>query len=217
VIELITWIFGGAGKDKKAKSQVMDPLTQTIADALQQYNLHQSDAASVDSTLETDRTNAKQSLSQIGSGQLKKFGPQVDSAIDAAEQQIATTETERARRAAIDFGPAEFHTGGYVGWNLGGDGNYWANRGVGARRFHSGGEVPAILQSEEFVMQNSATRSIGVAALNHMNQTGQVPGSGEVHIHLHANGEISEKWLRNGGGQMIGHYVKQAMREGHRF
>ena len=63
---------------------------------------------------------------------------------------------ERARRAQINFGPAQFHSGGFVDPSLAGVPSGW-----NGMRFHAGGEVPAILQGGEYVMKTSTVRRVG--------------------------------------------------------
>jgi hypothetical protein len=44
-------------------------------------------------------------------------------------------------------------------------------------RLHGGGEVPAVLQSGEFVMRRWSTSSIGAEKLRQMNETGTIPAA----------------------------------------
>lgn len=66
--------------------------------------------------------------------------------------------------------------GGFFSWLFGHQGGLVTSAGI--LKMHSGGEIPAILQSGEFVMQRPAVGQIGVPTLAAMNRTGMVPGAG---------------------------------------
>jgi hypothetical protein len=205
LVALFSWLFGN--KDKKARTEVMDPLAKDIANTLDQYKLMQIDMQSADSTLETDRTNAKDQLKKIGRGQLSKFGPQVDTQINDAEKTILGIDTERQRRAALAGieGPPQFLRGGYVGWNLGraGADNYWFDRGIAPMHFLSGGGVPAVLHPEEFVLRPAAAKSIGRDNLERANRTGSLDGGDHFHFTINAiDAHSFVNFLRERNGAM---------------
>jgi hypothetical protein len=70
--------------------------------------------------------------------------------------------------------------GGFFSWLFGHQGGLVTSAGI--LKMHSGGEIPAILQSGEFVMQRPAVGSIGVPNLAEMNRTGRFPGGGGISI-----------------------------------
>ncbi len=63
------------------------------------------------------------------------------------------------------------HTGGAVDGNVGSSFKSFSD----AIRMHSGGEVMRILKKGEYVLQDSAAKSIGRGKLDEMNRTGQLP------------------------------------------
>ena len=73
--------------------------------------------------------------------------------------------------------------------------------------YHSGGNVPIIAQSGEYVMQRSAVESIGIENLNRMNQTG-VAGAG-VNVTFAGN-VMSDDFVENEAIPKI----KKAIRRG---
>jgi len=77
----------------------------------------------------------------------------------------------------------KFHNGGPVG-------------------FYKGGEVPATLQTGEFVMNRGATSGIGLPMLNQMNQSGKIPSTSnynfDVEIKIDASAQsLDENFVRN--------------------
>ena len=78
-----------------------------------------------------------------------------------------------------------FHKGGLVGAFA---------AGGGAR-----GQVPAILEPEEFVVRRSAAQSVGTQNLDFINRTGQLPptagGGGDVSLTVNTNGGSSDELM----------------------
>lgn len=94
----------------------------------------------------------------------------VTPAIDHAEADINGFEAERQRRAALTFGPPEFHTGGFVD--------------TMTRSFTSRpGDLLAVLKRGEFVVNPAATAK-NRRTLEAINSGGSAALSvGEIHIH----------------------------------
>jgi len=67
--------------------------------------------------------------------------------------------------------PGTGHTGGMISGNSSNSFKAFSD----AIRMHSGGEVMRILKKGEYVMQDSAAKSIGRGNLDQMNRTGQIP------------------------------------------
>jgi hypothetical protein len=98
--------------------------------------------------------------------------------VDKAIQYLNTTETERQRRAAIQFGPAQFRLGGFVSPSLA---TFGALPSLpSALHFGSGGVVPAILHPGEYVIRSEAVNRMGMPALDRINR-GDVGGDAHYH------------------------------------
>jgi len=213
LIPLIMGLFG-PHKGDIARVQVMEPLMANIKTIENSYDVFQTDYNSAVSQLETLRTQSIAALKKIGGKQVKGNTASTNKLVDDAEAYLKTTEAERQRRAQTQFGPAQFHDGGFVHPVLAGivPGAFRAGAGV----FHSGGEVPAVLEAGEYVMRRAAVNRIGVGTLNAMNSGG---AGGVVHYHIHLNAMDAKSfrsWLNAGGTKEIALALRQARREGMR-
>lgn len=193
--------FGGLFGNSK-RQRAVEQLGQQVKDQITQiensYNTHQEDATSAISQLESLRTTAHAQMHKLGGDTRTR----VEQPINAAESYINQTEAERARRAAIQFGPAEFHTGGLV---RGGPAAIW-----GRPSFHTGGEINANLLIGEGVVNRRGMAVLGENGLNALNSGAGV--NGDMHLHFH--GPMDEAWLRNGGAVKVAKAINQAVREG---
>src|SRR5690242_368516 len=207
----IIGLFGGLFGNSK-RQRAVEQLGQQVKDQITQvenaYNTHQEDAGSAISQLEQLRQTAHAQMHKLGGDTRTR----VEQPVDAAESYINQTEAERLRRAAIQFGPAQFRHGGFVGAGLAGA--YPAAFGAGALHYATGGAVPAILHSGEFVLKPEAVQRVGVGTLNAVN-SGSAWG-GEMHFHapLVQAERVDEAWLRNGGAVKIAQAINRAVREG---
>jgi hypothetical protein len=180
--------------------------SQAIEDA---YNSFQVDSPTSHDELEQLRTQGVDALKQAGVKDISRSRVgHVDHWIDKAETEIAATQAERDRRSAIAFGPAEFHTGGFVGWGMSA-----LSPGVGgARAFHSGGVVNANLLEGEFVMGPQAVARYGLGTLSRMNSGG---GAGDTHIYISAiDAKSFDQFLDRGGGKKIVQHIRREQRAG---
>lgn len=88
---------------------------------------------------------------------------------------------QRAQTTARKGGKQEFHAGGFI-------------TGGGVRRMHEGGlaadEVPAVLQTGEFVVQRRAVQKVGVGFLSRLNR-------------MHKGGTVASPTASGGGGVTI--------------
>jgi hypothetical protein len=154
--------------------------SQKVEDA---YNSFQMDFPTSNTQLEALRQQGVDALKQAGVKDISRSRVgHVDQWVDKAEKEIAVTQAERVRRAAIAFGPAEFRVGGLVGPGAGGPVPSWF--AGSAMHFAGGGAVPAFLHEGEYVMRPEAVRRIGAGNLSRMNSGG---GGGEVHNHYYIN------------------------------
>ena len=179
VVGLFSSILGGLfgpHKGDTARIQVMEPLLAGIKQVVDSYDVFQTDYNTGVSELETLRSNALAALKKIGGRQVSGNSTATNQRIDAAEKHLKDTEAERQRRAQLNFGAPQFHEGGFVHPALAGAASP-AFR-AGAMRFATGGEVPAILHSGEFVMKESAVQKWGLGTLSAMN-SGSGGGGGD--------------------------------------
>ena len=197
-------LFGGLFGNSK-RQRAVEQLGQQVKDQITQienaYNTHLEDATSAISQLESLRTTAHAQMHKLGGDTRTR----VEQPIDAAESYINQTEAERARRAAIQFGPAEFHTGGLV---RGGP------AAIGGRpSFHSGGEINANLLIGEGVVNRRGMALLGEGGLNALNS-----GSGSGHtfnLNIQAiDAKSFASFLNNGGAVLVARAVNAALREG---
>jgi hypothetical protein len=208
LIGLIGGLFG-QHKGDKARIDVMEPLMAQIKVIKDSYDVFQTDYNTGVTELEALRSQSIASLKQIGGRQVSGNTTSTNKLVDDAENYLKSTEAERARRAQIDFGPAQFHSGGFVDPSLAGVPANW--NGV---RLHGGGEVPAILLAGEHVMNQATVRRIGRGNLDRMNAGGS--GGGDIHVHgplVHAD-KIDDKWLNNGGAEKIVWALHRLKRQG---
>jgi gas vesicle protein len=197
IIGFFSGLFGG-GKRQRAVEQLGQQVKDKIKQIEDAYNTHQIDAASAISNLEDLRKQAHAQMHKLGGDTRTR----VEQPVDAAEKYINDTEAERARRAAIQFGPAQFHEGGVV------RGGWPAIHGRPA--FHAGGEVNANLLIGEGVVNRRGMALLGESGLNALNSGGGV--GGDVHVHFHD--QVNDTWLRNGGAVKVAQAINQAIREG---
>lgn len=107
--------------------------------------------------------------------------------------------TDAAGRTASAVGSIPNAPGGYQE-SQGGDPNnqtQYHNGGYVWPRFHRGGEVPAILQTGEFVMSRSAVNRIGAGNLAAMNRMGGTAGETGVYLDGRLVGRYIVKHLAN--------------------
>jgi hypothetical protein len=186
-------LFGGRAKQKQIDKLTADLNTQiqTIVDS---YNSFGTDLPSAMSSLEALRTQYHAQIHQLGGD----TNARVENPINAAEAKLQNIDVERQRRAAIQFGPAQFASGGFVGMP-----------------FASGGAVPAMLHAGEFVLQPSAVSRIGRGNLESMNAGGG--GGMEVHLHFPSvyDADGFEAALNKNSGAFV-RLVRRAQIEGWR-
>lgn len=88
------------------------------------------------------------------------------------------------------FAPINKADGGPVNYLAGGGQPFWKPRGTDT--------VPAMLTPDEFVMKRASSKSIGLPALNYMNQTGELPptqqaAGAQISIELNVHGAESPR------------------------
>jgi hypothetical protein len=205
-IGLISSIFAGLfgqHKGDKARIQVMEPLIAQIKVIKDSFDVFQTDYNTGIGQLEQLRASSIASLKQIGGRQVSGNTAGTNKLVDEAEAYLKTTEAERMRRSQINFGPAQFHSGGFVDSSLAGVPAGW--RGI---TMHSGGDVPAILQSGEYVMRRSTVNRVGRGNLDRMNAGG---GGGDVHLHVAAmDAKSFESLLKDGAGVSLLKFLRFA-------
>lgn len=205
-------LFGGIFGNSK-RQRAVEQLGQQVKDQITQiensYNTHQEDAGSAISQLEQLRSQAHQQMHKLGGDTRTR----VEQPVDAAEKYINDTEAERLRRAAIQFGPAQFRYGGFVDPGLAR--GYPSAFGASALHYAAGGAVPAILHAGEFVLKPETVQRVGVGTLNAVNSGGGWSG-GDMHFHapLVQAERVDKSWLANGGAVEIAQAINRAVREG---
>lgn len=178
---IVGLLFGIGGSTRKARLQIeaqVKDQAQKIEDAYDQF---QVDAPSAKQELEDLRNQGVDALRKAGVKDISRSRVgHVDHWVDKAEQEIAATQAERDRRSAIAFGPPQFHTGGYVHPSLASA--IPLGFRSSAMRFHSGGEVPAVLLTGEGVVNRDGMRNIGTSGLNQINSGGRLGGNVNITI-----------------------------------
>ncbi len=167
---ILSFLFGGEHKGDKARREIMEPLIAQIKVVRDSYDVFQTDYNTGIGELEKLRSDAITGLRKIGGRQVSGNTAGTNKLVDTAEAYLKTTEAERARRGQIAFGPPQFREGGFVHPSLAsGMPSYFRSN---ALAFATGGEVPAILHSGEFVMNQSAVSRVGRDSLDRMNAGG---------------------------------------------
>jgi hypothetical protein len=156
-------IFGGSKRKKQANALADNTLLPDITQISTGFDGFQIDSSSAIQQLEQLRTDSQKQLSALQSQGKDVFGNKVAPAIDAAEAQIRSTQAERDRRSALQFGPPQFDTGGVF-------------------RVNGGSHGIAILEDGETVIKPGPSRS-NKETLAAINAGGKVGGKIEVHIH----------------------------------
>jgi hypothetical protein len=185
--------------------------SQKVEDA---YNSFQMDFPTSHTQLEALRQQGVDALKQAGVKDISRSRiGHVDQWVDKAEKEIAVTQAERVRRAAIAFGPAEFRVGGLVGPGAGGPVPSWF--AGSAMHFAGGGAVPAFLHENEFVMRSEAVSRIGAGNLSRMNSGGGGGDTYVTNVNLSAwDGKSVDEWLSGGGMDRIAYAHRRGVREG---
>ncbi len=207
LVGLIAGLFG-QHKGDKARIGIMEPLIAQIKIVRDSYDVFQTDYNTGISELEKLRSDALAGLRQIGGRQVSGNTRSTNKLVDDAESYLKTTQAERARRGQIAFGAPQFHEGGFVHPSLASAmPSYFRSN---ALAFATGGEVPAILHSGEFVMNQSAVRRVGRDSLDRMNAGG---GGGDVHHHWNVtamDAKSFESWLKDGAGVSVLKFLRYA-------
>ena len=204
------FIAGIWGKStKKARLAIEADIKQKSKIIEDSYNLFQTDYNGATTALEQLRQQGVDALKQAGVKDINRSRVgHVDQWVDKAEKEIDATQAERNRRAALAFGPAEFRVGGFVGPGSGGAIPSWF-AGT-AMHFASGGAVPAILHSGEYVVRPEAVASFGRGRLDSINSGGT---GGDTHFHVTINAidaKSFDQFLGEGNG--IGKIMKHIRR-----
>lgn len=210
IVGLLGGIFGGLFGGSKRKKAANNYFTQQIQPAIKQivdgFESFQIDFATANSQLEQLRTQAHEQLGKLKSQGNNVYKNKVVPAIDAAEKQINSDETERNRRAGLVFGPPQFHDGGLVNA---------AVASYGAKP----GELLAMLKHGEFVVNPTAAAK-NADLLEHMNRGGSVgprrSNGAPISITIQAlDGPSVDSWLRGGGAARIATALSRYDLEGH--
>jgi hypothetical protein len=201
-------IFGSSAHSKG--QNLRHQAQQQIDTIVQEYDTYQLTYASAISELESLNTQLNKSLHSLGD---KENYP----GIPAAEQQIYNTEVERQKRAAEQFGPAQFAEGGAVGPAFAPVPAAWsaaASAGM-IPSYAMGGPVPAILHSGEYVLNAGTAARLGRGRLDAMN-SGR--GGSDVHItnNIHTMDTQSfTAWLDGDAGRAFLRWFGRQRREGY--
>ncbi|HET7870978.1 MAG TPA: hypothetical protein VFL42_00590, partial [Terriglobales bacterium] len=202
IVGAIAGLFGGLFGSGKRKRQANAFANNTVLPAVQQiedqYKNFSLDYTSSISQLEDLRKQAQDQLGKLkGEGRdvMKKV---VGPAIDHAEADINGFEAERQRRAALTFGPPEFHSGGLVDT---------MTRSFTGRP----GDLLAVLSRGEFVVNPQATAR-NRRTLEAINSGGSAALSvGEIHIHP---ATLDRAYVRSGFKQDLLDALKSLRKEG---
>jgi hypothetical protein len=132
-------LFGGSRRRKQAKklTNAFSPELQKIVDSYMGGNL---DYASALEKLEELKGSAWEQFKKLKGEGKKEYNKVFLPKLDDARKKIEETEKERQRRATLQFAPPQFHSGGFVGGAMMGN-----------------GELLAILKRGEYVVNANAT------------------------------------------------------------
>jgi gas vesicle protein len=180
---LFGWLFG-SGKKKRARQQLSDQLREQLSKIEDECNFYKLDYSGARDQVEQLRQQFADAEQKVGGSQRDWVDPWVDKTI----REMNSTETERMRRAAISFGPAQFRLGGFVSPSLAASGAIPLL--PDSLHFGSGGAVPAVLHAGEYVLRPEAVSQIGRPRLDRMNAGSSGDGDGGVHYHF-AAGSVS--------------------------
>jgi hypothetical protein len=112
VAGIFSGIFGANARKQQALSLINGTFSPEITAVLTSYDQFNTDQQSAISQLTDMETQARQQLDQLGQDKLylSNLAPQILDATDKINQ----TQGIRDQRAAINFAPAEFATGGTI-------------------------------------------------------------------------------------------------------
>jgi hypothetical protein len=187
VASLLAGIFG-ADQKKKDAIRAAKTMAADFGKIVEAYKNYQLDYESARQQLSQSYVNAKGQLQQFGKGPAAA-GVQrgLDPVYFKAQKEIYEIEQERKGRRELGLSAPEFHRGGEV---------MERHR----RRFHSGGEVPAVLKVGEHVIQEKHARR-NRRLLERIN-AGEDVGAVTVVVQALDSADV-ERWLRRGGARKI--------------
>ena len=205
-------LFGIGGSTRKARLQIEAQVKQQAQQIEDNYDTFQTDYSSAHDQLEQLRQQGVDALRKAGVKDINRSRVgHVDQWVNKAEKEIDATQADRTARGALVFGPPQFHRGGFV------DGGLAtlipAAFRAGASSFHSGGEVPAVLEAGEFVFQKPAVQRIGRGNLERMNSSGSVGDTYNIQIHA-IDAKSFDEFLRQGGARKIVSALRRGRIEG---
>lgn len=209
IAALIGGLFGLGGRKKKQKQRdaIEAEAFRQISIIEDAYKFHQMDYLSARESLEQLRQQVDQQMRSLG------WSSRMNPHIDAAIQRINGIEGDRQTRAAMQFGPAQFGGGGYVG---GPSMERAAVKGIVGGSFAGGGAVAAYVHRGEYVLQRRAVERIGRPALDAMNAGGGIGGGGGApSITINAiDAKSFRQFLADGGVEEIVRAFYRARSEG---
>lgn len=189
-------IFGGGKRKREAQALAHNTILPDITQITTGFDSFQIDANSAIQQLEQLRTDSQKQLDALKSQGKDVFNSDVNPAINAAENHINSTQTERVRRANTVFGPPQFDTGGIFSVTRGRAGLAWLHDG-------------------EAVINPAATKQhFGtLAAINSGASTGRYGPNITVNAHF-LDVKDFDSYLKRGGMKVLTQALNRAMIEG---
>jgi hypothetical protein len=196
----IAGFFGGllgGNKNRHQAQKIVDALFPQMQQIQDQYKGFQLDYASALAQLEQLKAQAFPQLDKLG-GEGRKYERAMMPYFDQARRNIDNLETERQRRASINFGIPQFAVGGTV-------------RRTGMFMAHGGEEV---INSKDSARERGTLKRINAGL-----PAGGSSGGGPMIVieNLHAmDAKSFEKWLDDGAIKVVHRSSARAQLEGRR-
>jgi hypothetical protein len=187
----------GGNKNRHQAQKIVDALFPQMQQIQDQYKGFQLDYASALAQLEQLKAQAFPQLDKLG-GEGRKYERAMMPYFDQARRNIDNLETERQRRASINFGIPQFAVGGTV-------------RRTGMFMAHGGEEV---INSKDSARERGTLKRINAGL-----PAGGSSGGGPMIVieNLHAmDAKSFEKWLDDGAIKVVHRSSARAQLEGRR-
>jgi hypothetical protein len=169
LIGIFSSIFGGNARKKQARNLMNQTYLPDVAKIFDAYEGYQEQFSQAMTDITSVEQQAQKDIGRYSKG---IYNNEFYPQAEKVRAEIQEIEKHRQQRNAVSFAPAEFH---------------------------DGGEVPAILQAGEFVVNRAATQRH--RGLLHSINGGGASGGGDTHNYIYAiDSKSFEEFLMRRGG-----------------